>query len=66
MGLHGLRVKTMDGQMLELYRHLSYQYHSRKLSKQCSSLIYNPGGGDLEIFIRDGVTKDMVCLILMS
>ena len=24
------------------------------------------GGGDLEIFIRDGVTKDMVCLILMS
>ena len=27
--------------------------------------IWNPGG-DLEIFIRDGVTKDMVCLILMS
>ena len=24
------------------------------------------GGGDLEIFIRYGVTKDMVCLILMS
>jgi hypothetical protein len=25
-----------------------------------------PRGVDLEIFIRDGVTKDMVCLILMS
>ena len=27
---------------------------------------FHPGGGDLEIFIRHRVTKDMVCLILMS
>jgi len=43
---------------------LSLRLRSLSGSVRYSGVI--PGGGDLEIFIRDGVTKDMVCLILMS